>query len=153
MEIIIRQGVIDDFPSVLELVKELAVFEKAPGQVINNVDKMIEEQDFFDFFVATAAGEIVAVALYFFAYYTWVGKSLYLDDIYVKTSYRGRKIGIRLLKEIFKVAKKEKCNRVRWQVLNWNKDAIEFFLKLNVIIDDQWLNCDLDRNEILKVLE
>jgi GNAT superfamily N-acetyltransferase len=64
------------------------------------------------------------MALYFFAYFTWMGKSLYLDDLYVKESFRGNKIGSNLLKEIFEFAKQEKCKRVRWQVLNWNKPAI-----------------------------
>lgn len=152
MKIEIRKGVEKDLPYVLRLIKELAVFEKAPDQVINNVDKMIEEQDLFDFFVAVIDDEIVAVALYFFAYYTWVGKSLYLDDIYVKKPYRGQKIGMKLLKEVFKIAKKENCNRIRWQVLNWNSEAIEFYKKIDASIDDQWLNCDFDRAGILKFL-
>ena len=75
MEVTIRKGKEEDLPAVLGLVKELAEFEKAPEQVINTVDKMTEEQKYFDFFVAELNGEIIAMALYFFAYYTWVGKA------------------------------------------------------------------------------
>ena len=153
MEVTIRKGKEEDLPAVLGLVKELAEFEKAPGQVINTVDKMTEEQKYFDFFVAELNGEIIAMALYFFAYYTWVGKSLYLDDIYVKKQHRGKKVGMKLLKEVFNVAEKENCNRIRWQVLNWNKDAITFYKKINAEIDDEWLNCDFDRQGIKLFLD
>ena len=153
MEVTIRKGKEEDLPAVLGLVKELAEFEKAPEQVINTVDKMTEEQKYFDFFVAELNGEIIAMALYFFAYYTWVGKSLYLDDIYVKKQHRGKKVGMKLLKEVFNVAEKENCNRIRWQVLNWNKDAITFYKKINAEIDDEWLNCDFDRQGIKLFLD
>ncbi len=152
MEVVIRKGEEKDLPAVLGLVKELAAFEKAPEQVINTAEKMVKEQQYFDFFVAELEGEIIGMALYFFAYYTWVGKSLYLDDIYVKEKYRGNKTGQKLLKEVFKVAQKEKCSRVRWQVLNWNKDAIAFYKKLDALIDDEWLNCDFDQQGIENAL-
>lgn len=153
MDVTIRKGEEKDLPAVLGLVKELAEFEKAPGQVINTVDKMIKEQKYFDFFVAELNGEIIAMALYFFAYYTWVGKALYLDDIYVKKQFRGKKVGMKLLKEVFRVAEKENCSRIRWQVLNWNKDAITFYEKINAEIDDEWLNCDFDRQGIKLFLD
>ncbi len=152
MKVIIRRGTENDFPSVLGLIKELADFEKAPQQVINTVDKMVQEQEYFDFFVAEVNGAIVGMALYFFAYYTWVGKSLYLDDIYVKREFRSKKIGTKLLREIFKVAREKKCNRIRWQVLNWNKEAIRFYKKINARIDDGWLNCDFGQQEISSFL-
>jgi len=91
------------------------------------------------------------MALCFFAYYTWVGKSLYLDDIYVMESYRGQKIGTELLKKVFEIAQKEGCKRVRWQVLNWNKPAIEMYEKIGAEIDDEWLNCSFDSEGIKKL--
>ena len=104
---------------------------------------MREEKKYFEFFVAEVDGEIVGMALYFFAYYTWVGKSLYLDDLYVKPEYRGLNIGKALLEKIIEVAKEENCMRMRWQVLDWNNTAIEFYKKMNASLSQEWINCDL----------
>jgi GNAT superfamily N-acetyltransferase len=104
---------------------------------------MREEKKYFDFFVAEMEGEIVGMALYFFAYYTWVGKSLYLDDLYVKPAFRGQNIGKALLEKVIEVAKDEKCKRMRWQVLDWNTSAIEFYKKMNATLSQEWINCDL----------
>ncbi len=149
MEVKIREGVEKDYRAILSLVKELATFERSPDKVTNSVECMKEEKQYFQSIVAESTnGEIVGMAVFFFAYYTWVGKSLYVDDIYVKKSCRGKKIGTKLLKEVFKVAKKENCKRVRWQVLNWNKSAIDFYKKCGATIDDGWLNCDFDEKDI-----
>lgn len=144
-EVTIRKGEKKDYPSVIKLIKELATFEKAPEKVSNNVEQMEQESDLFTFFVAeNSKGEIVGFALCFFAYFTWVGKSLYLDDLYVVPEYRRQKIASKLMNEIFKLARKENCKRVRWQVLNWNKDAIEMYKVAGANLDDEWLNCDFD---------
>lgn len=141
----LREATENDFPGILALVKELAEFEKAPEKVTNTVEQMRNEKDLFHCIVAeTPSGEIAGMALYFFAYYTWVGKSLYLDDIYVKKNYRRMHIGSSLLNRIFEVARQEDCKRVRWQVLNWNSNAIELYRKCGATIDDEWLNCDFD---------
>jgi len=145
MEITIRKASEKDFFAILSLIKELATFEKSPEKVMNTVEQMKKEKDFFQCFVAeTEEREIVGIALYFIAYYTWIGKSLYLDDLYVKESFRKQKIGTRLLKKIFEIAKKENCKRVRWQVLNWNKSAIDMYRKIGANIDNEWINCDFD---------
>ena len=149
MNINFRTAAEGDFPAILSLIKELAAFEKAPEKVTNTVEQMKKEKDFFNCFVAeTDTGEIVGMALYFFAYYTWVGKSLYLDDIYVKESFRSNRIGSALLKRVFDVAKAEDCKRVRWKVLNWNHSAIEMYSKSGAEIDDEWLNCSFDSDAI-----
>lgn len=140
---IIRKGNETDFESVLEMIKELALFEREPDAVINSVERMHEEKEYFQFYVAEIDGKIVGMAIYFFAYYTWVGKSLYLDDLYVKPEYRGMSIGKALLEKIVAVAKEEKCKRMRWQVLDWNITAIEFYKKMNASLSQEWLNCDL----------
>lgn len=145
MPVHIRKATEADFPAILGLIKELALFEKAPEKVTNTVEQMKEEQGLFRSLVAeTKTGEIVGMALYFFAYYTWVGKSLYLDDLYVKEVHRKNKIGSALLNEVMAIAKAENCNRVRWQVLNWNKNAIGMYQSAGAVIDDEWLNCDFD---------
>ncbi len=145
----IRKGNEQDFPQVLKLIKELATFEKAPEKVTNSVAQMQREKHLFEFFVAeNSRREIIGFALYFFAYYTWVGKSLYLDDLYVKKEYRGQGIGSKLLREVLEVAKRENCKRVRWQVLDWNTPAIEFYKKLGVTLDNEWINCDMNEEQI-----
>lgn len=145
MTINIRPATEKDFPAILGMINELAIFEKAPEKVTNSVKQMIEEQDCFKCLVAeNEDGDVVAMALFYFAYYTWVGKSIYLDDLYVKESYRGQKIGSQLLNAVFEVAREAKCKRVRWQVLNWNTPAIELYKKAGADIDDEWSNCDFD---------
>ena len=145
MQITIRKASEKDFSAILSLIKELSLFEKAPEKVTNTAAQMVEEKEFFQCFIAeTAEKEIVGMALYFFAYYTWVGKSLYLDDLYVKEAFRGKEIGTKLLQKILEIAKKENCKRVRWQVLNWNTPAIDMYRKCGATIDNEWINCDID---------
>jgi ribosomal protein S18 acetylase RimI-like enzyme len=149
MNINIRKATEDDFPAILLLIKELAEFEKAPEQVTNSVELMKKEKDFFHCFVAeTRKKEVVGMALYYFVYYTWVGKSLYLDDLFVKQNFRKQKIGTALLRKIFEIARTEDCKRVRWQVLSWNNSAIEMYKKCGAAIDSEWLNCSFDSDGI-----
>lgn len=149
MDFNIRYATEEDFPAILSLIRELAAFEKAPEKVTNSVEQMKQEQELFRCLVAeTGTREIVGIALYFFAYFTWVGKSLYLDDLYVKKTFRKQKIGSALLKRIFEVANSEGCKRVRWQVLNWNQPALQLYMKSGASIDGEWLNCDFDSDAI-----
>ena len=141
----IREATEKDFPAILNLIKELALFEKAPEKVTNTVEQMKEEQNFFEALVAEKeGGEIIGFALYYFVYYTWVGKSLYLDDLYVKEKYRGNKIGYALLDKVIAFGKDNSCKRIRWQVLDWNEPAIAFYNKLGARLDNEWINCDLE---------
>jgi len=153
MQINIRKGVEKDFPELLGLIKELAEFEKAPQAVTNSLDRMKEEQNLFGFFVAINDEKIVGAALYFFAYYTWVGKSLYLDDIYVKPEYRGQQIGSKLMRKIFELAKEENCQRLRWQVLDWNTPAVEMYRKMGAQMSNEWINCDFLSADIENYLQ
>ena len=149
MKFTIRKAEEKDFPAILGLIKELASFENAGHKVTNSVKQMLEEQDSFNCLVVeNQESEIIAMALYYFTYFTWVGKSLYLDDLYVKEAYRGNQIGSKLIDEVFKVAKTTKCKRVRWQVLDWNENAINFYKKLGATIDKEWYNCDFDKEGI-----
>jgi GNAT superfamily N-acetyltransferase len=145
MNITIRNTEPKDYPAVLELIKELALFERAPEKVTNSVELMREEDKYFHSIVAEKEdGEIVGMAIYFFAYYTWVGKSLYLDDIVVKEKFRGNKIGTKLLDRVIEFGKQNNCKRIRWQVLDWNVDAIEFYKKYGATLDGEWINCDIE---------
>lgn len=151
MDVKIRPGTEDDFPAILGLIKELAEFENASGKVTNSVERMKKEQDCFDFHVAELDGEIVGMALYYTVYYTWVGKSMYLDDIYIKQVHRGKGIGTLLLAKVFEAAQKQGCQRLRWQVLDWNVGAIGFYEKIGATIDKEWYNCDFDAEGIRKM--
>jgi GNAT superfamily N-acetyltransferase len=154
MNITIRKATEADFGSVFSLIMELAEFQGTPERVLNSVQQMKQEQKFFKCFVAeTELKEIVGMASYFFAYYTWVGKSLYLDDLYVKQSHRGLKIGSHLLNEIFLVAKTEDCKRVRWLVSKWNEEAITFYRKIGAEIDEEALVCDVEGASIDNLIE
>jgi len=134
-----------DFNSLMILIRELAQFQGTPERVVNTINQMKEEKDFFHCFVAeTDQKEIVGMALYFFAYYTWVGKSIYLDDLYVKEAYRGHKIGSRLLEKVFEVARKENCKRVRWLVSEWNHSAIKFYEGIGAEIHKEEWVCDVE---------
>ena len=151
MKYSIRLAEEKDFPQILRFIKELAEFEKAPEKVINTVDDMKKEKEFFGCFLAVNdSDEIIGMALYFFAYFTWVGKSLYLDDLFVKPEFRGMGIGQDLLDKIFKLAKTENCKRLRWQVINWNSKAIDLYERVGADIDNEWSNCDMDAEQIMK---
>lgn len=151
MDVRLRKATQKDYPEIIAMIKELALFEKAPERMTNSVDQMEEEKDLFRCLIAEDEnGNILGMALYFFAYFTWVGKSLYLDDLYVKEQYRGNGIGKILLRELMKVADEENCKRVRWQVLDWNTNAIELYKKSGATIDDEWLNCDFEHDQIKK---
>jgi len=149
MEYSIRAASEEDFPAILSLIKELAAYERAPGKVTNSVEQMKEEKDLFRCFVAeTGEGEIIGMAVYFMAYFTWVGKSLYLEDIYVKEPFRQHRIGSALLRKVFEVARAARCKRVRWQVLEWNEPAIAFYRKCGAGLDGEWINCNFDEKGI-----
>lgn len=144
MNVTIRKFRKKDIPAIHSLIVELAVFEKAPDKVLNSAEQMLDEMQYFECFVAeTGQGEIVGMALFYPAYYTWVGKSLYLDDLVIKESWRGRGIGTRLLDRVIQEAKQRGVKRLRWQVLDWNKKAIDLYERYGCEIDGEWLNCDM----------
>ena len=146
---IIRNGEKSDLPRVLELIKELAVFEKAGKEVDNTVKQMerdgFGQQPVFGFFVAEDEHKgIVGISIYYYRYSTWKGKRLYLEDIVVTESERGKGIGRKLFDRTIEKAKAEACTGMMWQVLDWNEQAINFYKKYyNAKLDDQWINCHL----------
>jgi GNAT superfamily N-acetyltransferase len=145
----IRHATQPDFPAVLSLVKELATYQQTPEKVLVTIDQMAAEKEFFRCLVAeNDQKEIVGIASYFFAYYTWVGKSLYLDDLVVKQSERGHGIGSKLLDAVINIAKQENCKRVRWLVSEWNHPSIEFYKKRGVEMDTESYVCDLNATQI-----
>lgn len=153
--IVIRRGTEFDISEALGLVKELAAYEKAPDEVEVSVEEMknwgFGKNKVFDFFVAEENGIIIGIALYYYKYSTWKGKCMFLEDIIVTESQRGKGIGKLLFDEIVKVAKAEKVRRLEWQVLEWNEPAINFYKKYNALLDDEWINCKLTNYHLEKM--
>jgi GNAT superfamily N-acetyltransferase len=152
----IRQGVKTDLPRVLELIKELAEYEKAPHEVSNTL-AMMEEDGFgakpiFGFFVAENERGIVGLSLYYYRYSTWKGKRLYLEDIIVSEKERGTGLGKLLFDRTMQTCLDDGCTGMMWQVLDWNEPAINFYKKYNARMDYEWVNCHLDAEQIKELL-
>lgn len=156
-QVIIREGLREDLPRVLELVKELAEYEKAPHEVINTVAMMEHDgfgpQPVYGFFVAENERGIVGLSLYYWRYSTWKGKRLYLEDIIVTERERGNGIGKLLFDRTMKHALDENCSGMMWQVLDWNEPAINFYKKYGASLAQEWVNCNLEREQIEKLLK
>ena len=153
----IRIGEKKDLPRVLELIKELALYEKAPHEVTNTI-ALMEEDGFggrpvYGFFVAELSGVIVGLSLYYWRYSTWKGKRLYLEDIIVTESVRGRGIGKLLFDRTMKKTLEENCTGMMWQVLDWNEPAINFYKKYGSKLDNEWINCHLEVAQIKELLK
>lgn len=148
----IRSGRKEDLPNVLTLVKELAAYEKALHEVTNTVALMerdgFGEKPLFGFFVAEEEQTILGISLYYYRYSTWKGKRLYLEDIVVTQSHRGKGIGHLLFEETMRYALQCECTGMQWQVLDWNEPAIKFYKKYQVRLDDEWINCHLESSQI-----
>ena len=143
-DINIREFGEDDFEQLLELFKEFSVFEKRPHMMVNDLTTMKAEKDYFKGFAAVLPdGQIVGYATYNFVYYTWSGKSIYMDDLYVKPAHRGTGLGKGLINKVIDFARENKCQKVKWQVSHWNVKAKEFYRSLGAVIDDNEQNCDL----------
>lgn len=149
MEIIVRKGEPRDVPGMLRLVKELATFEREPLAVINTEEQMLADgfspNPSFISFVAEADNEIVGTAIFYFAYSTWKGRYIYLDDIVVTEKFRKKGIGKLLFDKIIEFAKENKANQLRWHVLNWNEPAIHFYEKYKANMDPDWITCKLEK--------
>lgn len=153
----IRKGLRKDIPRVLDLIKELAEFEKAPHEVTNTVDQMVSDgfgpNPIYGFFVAENENGIVGLSLYYWRYSTWKGKRLYLEDIIVTEKERGKQIGKRLFERTMKHALDENCTGMMWQVLDWNEPAINFYKKYGSVIQQDWMNCTLESSQIEALLD
>jgi len=147
MSITIRRAVKQDCPRLLELITELAIYERAPNEVSVTLEHFQEsgfgEQPIWWAFVAEANGIVQGFALYYIRYSTWKGQAMYLEDILVTESMRGKKIGKLLFERLIEEAKEKKFNRIIWQVLEWNEPAINFYKKYDADFDPEWVNCSL----------
>jgi GNAT superfamily N-acetyltransferase len=157
MKMNIRAGRKEDLPQVLELVKELAEFERAPHEVTNTLGQMEEDgfgaQPIYGFFVAEQQEEIIGLSLYYWRYSTWKGKRLYLEDIIVTEKQRGKGAGKLLFDRTMRKALEDNCTGMMWQVLEWNEPAINFYKKYGSKLDAEWVNCNLEADQISELLK
>ncbi|MCB9056751.1 MAG: GNAT family N-acetyltransferase [Chitinophagales bacterium] len=150
MNIEIRAAVMEDCGRLLELVNELAVYEKAPDEVTVTLEHFIEsgfgKNPVWWAFVAeeTSTGKIQGFALYYIRYSTWKGQRMYLEDILVSEKARGNGIGKLLMDRLIEEAKEKNFKGITWQVLDWNEPAINFYKKYNASFDPEWVNCSIN---------
>lgn len=147
MNILIRKAVQEDCTAMMTLIHELALYEKAPEEVTVQFDHFVEsgfgEKPVWWALVAEAEGVVIGFALYYIRYSTWKGQRLYLEDLLITESMRGKGIGGLLFDELIAICKEKKYSGMAWQVLDWNEPAINFYKKYNAHLDAGWLNCSL----------
>jgi len=148
----IRKGKPEDMKAVLGLIQELAHFEKEPDAVVITVEDLVRDgfgpKPLFDVFVAEVESEVVGIALYYYRYSTWKGKTIHLEDLIVKEKMRGTGLGYALYSEVIKQGKKDKVRRIEWNVLDWNTPAVEFYKKSGAKVLDEWRVAQMDESAI-----
>ncbi len=146
--ITIRKATAGDCPRMMELIQELAEYERAPEEVTVTLDHFVSSgfgsNPVWWAFVAEEGGVINGFALYYVRYSTWKGQRMYLEDILVTEEARGRGIGAKLMEALIAEAVERKFTGITWQVLNWNEPAMNFYRKFNTRFDDEWVNGILD---------
>lgn len=152
MNINIRVATQQDCPRLLELIHELALYEKAPEEVTVTLAEF-EDAGFgynpvWNAFVVENDQLIIGFALYYTRYSTWKGCRLYLEDFIVTESYRGKGIGKLLFESVMKEAKDKNFNGMNWQVLDWNEPAINFYKKYEAQLDPEWLNGSFSKEQL-----
>ena len=152
----IRRGTKTDMKAVLELIRELAVFEKEPDAVVLTVADLerdgFGENPLFYTFVAEVDGEIVGMTLYYYRYSTWKGRTIHLEDLIVKEKMRGTGLGFALYTKIMEQGKADNVRRIEWNVLNWNTPAVEFYKKSGAKVLEDWDVVQMDEQGINEFL-
>jgi GNAT superfamily N-acetyltransferase len=147
METTIRAAVKEDCSAMMELIKELALYEKAPQEVTVSFEHFVESgfgpNPVWWAFVAEQEGKVIGFALYYIRYSTWKGQRLYLEDLLVTEALRGKGIGSLLFDRLIEECRLKKYSGMVWQVLDWNEPAINFYKKYNANLDPEWVNGSL----------
>lgn len=152
MNSVIRKAKREDCNKMMELIRELALYERAPHEVTVTMNEFEEAgfgtQPIYKAFVAENANEIIGFALYYIRYSTWKGRRMYLEDLLVTKAYRGQGIGQLLFDELIRECKREHLHGIAWQVLDWNEPAIHFYKKYQASFSSEWLNGSLTQEQI-----
>ncbi|WP_374461144.1 N-acetyltransferase family protein [Chryseobacterium taeanense] len=147
-DIVIRKAVQEDCSPMLDLIKELADYEKALHEVTLTLEQFTEDgfgkSPVWGAFVAECNGEILGISLYYDRYSTWKGRRLYLEDLVVTEKWRGKQIGKRLFEATMEFGKSSQYSGMVFQVLNWNEPAINFYKKYNPKFDNEWFNVSIE---------
>lgn len=146
--VFIRPAQVTDCPRMLELVQELAAYERAPDEVTIEIEHFMESgfgaNPVYWAIVAEAEGQVIGFALYYVRFSTWKGQKMYLEDILVTETWRGKGIGTLLMDELIKIAREKSFKGITWQVLDWNEPAINFYKRYNASFDPEWVNATID---------
>jgi GNAT superfamily N-acetyltransferase len=142
-----------DVPSILTLIRELAEFEKL---LVSNTEEVLMRDGFgpnprYRALIAEWDGRLAGYAFFFPFYSTFAGPGMFLEDLFVRSQYRGKKIGSALLERVAAIAVEEKCVAMRWQVLDWNQPAIDFYKKLDADFLDEWRTVSLSGDPLRRV--
>lgn len=144
----VRKAEKEDCGQMMELVRELAVFEKAPDEVTVSMEEFIDcgfgESPVWEAFVAELDEKILGMSLFYIRYSTWKGRRLYLEDLIVTEEFRGKGIGKDLFEKTIEYGKENGFSGMLWQVLDWNEPAINFYKKYNAKFDGEWLNTSIE---------
>lgn len=155
MSIIIRTAVKADCSRLLGLIKELAVYEKAPDEVTVSLEEFeiagFGDNPVWKAFVAEENGIIQGFGLYYIRYSTWKGCRMYLEDLLVTEKMRGKGLGKMIFDRLIEEAKEKNFKGMTWQVLDWNDPAINFYEKYNAEFDSGWINVSLSKDQIDKL--
>lgn len=155
MAITLRKALKQDISVIYSLIKELAIYERAPLEVTVTLDDLEKdgfgEHPIFEVILAEENNTVLGMAFYFYSYSTWKGKCIYLEDIIVTEASRGNGIGKLLFDAVVKKAGEIDAKRLQWQVLDWNEPAINFYKKYNASLDSTWLTCRLTSEQIKKL--
>lgn len=150
--VIIKKADKDDMPQVLQLIKELALYEKSPESVTLTLNELVESGEgaipIYYCHVAINETQIIGFCIYYIGFSTWKGKMVYLDDLFVLEPHRKSGIGHLLFEEVRNFAKLQNANLMRWMVLDWNQSAIEFYKKKKASFDAEWIQCQLDKSQL-----
>lgn len=152
----IRRAQVDDVSVILELIRDLATYERAPEEAVATKDQLVDvlfgERPVAEVLLALEGDSPVGFAVYFYNFSTWLGRpGLYLEDLFVKPEKRGKGYGRALLVELAKIARNRGCGRMEWAVLNWNEPAIKFYRTLGAKPMNEWTVFRLTREEIAKL--
>jgi GNAT superfamily N-acetyltransferase len=148
MDIVVQKAVKEDCKAIMQLVQELAIYEKAPDEITVTMEHFIEsgfgEKSVWEAFVAKENDVVKGFALYYIRYSTWKGQRMYLEDLLVTEDMRGKGIGKLLFEKLITECKIKKYSGLVWQVLDWNEPAINFYKKFDgVKFDEEWVNCSM----------
>jgi GNAT superfamily N-acetyltransferase len=157
-DFLIRRACVEDVPIILQLIRDLATYERAPDEVSATEEQLIEvlfgEKPAAEVLLAFERESPVGFAVYFYNFSTWLGRpGLYLEDLFVKPEKRGKGYGRALLVELAKVAGDRGCGRMEWAVLDWNEPAIKFYRALGAKPMDEWTVFRLTREEIARLAD